>query len=259
MDRIVINFDMKRIAHDPSTENARARLSRSQYSIEIWTISLKIDSHIVFLLIVTWSRDWIQTFSWYLHVQRSLQENPVAWLSFTKVGCAGIPRRGRLDMDQRDTDALCRTLYLMKRMKLTVGNQQECHLNKWSRRYLRKRFVMLSRSSVKMSRANFSYSTSEWSMIKGSVNSVATLMYRLFLHLQTCCHSLAISHHHAKLFEYIAHPSARSGQTINSTHIPWSVSALDSYHFLEMCRVCFWRVNVPVMCSLKFSFFLFIS
>ena len=40
-------------------------------------------------------------------------------------------------------------------------------------------------------------------MIKGSVHSVATLMYRLFLHLQTCCHSLAISHHHAKLFKCI--------------------------------------------------------
>ena len=179
---------MKRIAHDPSTGNARARLSRSQFSVEIWKTSLKIDS-------------------WYLYTQRSLQKNPVPWLTFTKVECAWTPRRGRLDMDQRDTDALCQLIFLMKRMQLTGGNQQGCHLNKWSRRYLRKRFVLLSRSSVKMSRANFSYSTSEWSMIKGSVHSVATLMYRLFLHLQTCCHSLAISHHHAKLFEYIARPS----------------------------------------------------
>ena len=108
---------------------------------------------------------------------------------------------------------------------------------------------MILRFSRKVSRADFIHSTTDWSMMNGSVHSVESWIYLLFLHLQTCCHLVAASHHQLKLWKKFSlisqivqdHDKLRSYPMISIR--PWFLLFL-----LDVSSI-FWKDVEYLMCS----------
>ena len=172
LDLIIVNVHTERITHDPSTRRFEGTVTRVSGGLDIQSVPEHILIH-----------RFEHCISAHDRLKSQINKNGFHEVFMSHDLFSECPRsqlhRMRLDIatrkassGQQDTDARCRTFYLMKKMQLNVSNQQECHLNKWSLWYLRKRFVMILRSSVKMSRTNIFHSTTDWSMIKRSVHSV---------------------------------------------------------------------------------------